>query len=112
MMPARRLYRLQLPTQNPLFDRGIAHSKQPCRFSRRQHRVLISHDNSFTPSPPFLPPLTHSPAQFVILETVPDTIQSRNQDEVFMRRALQLPSETLGLASPNPHEDCALTPPH
>jgi diaminohydroxyphosphoribosylaminopyrimidine deaminase/5-amino-6-(5-phosphoribosylamino)uracil reductase len=53
--------------------------------------------------------MLHSPAQFVILETVPDTIQSQSQDEVFMKRALQLATETIGLASPNPQVGCVLT---
>jgi diaminohydroxyphosphoribosylaminopyrimidine deaminase / 5-amino-6-(5-phosphoribosylamino)uracil reductase len=32
-----------------------------------------------------------------------------NQDEVFMQRALQLATETIGLASPNPQVGCVLT---
>jgi diaminohydroxyphosphoribosylaminopyrimidine deaminase/5-amino-6-(5-phosphoribosylamino)uracil reductase len=40
---------------------------------------------------------------------VPDTIQPRAQDEVFMRRALHLAAETIGLASPNPQVGCVLT---
>jgi diaminohydroxyphosphoribosylaminopyrimidine deaminase/5-amino-6-(5-phosphoribosylamino)uracil reductase len=40
---------------------------------------------------------------------VPDTIQLRDQDEVFMRRALELASETVGLASPNPQVGCVIT---
>jgi diaminohydroxyphosphoribosylaminopyrimidine deaminase/5-amino-6-(5-phosphoribosylamino)uracil reductase len=39
---------------------------------------------------------------------VPDTTQLRNLDEVFMKRALQLASETIGLASPNPQVGCVL----
>jgi diaminohydroxyphosphoribosylaminopyrimidine deaminase / 5-amino-6-(5-phosphoribosylamino)uracil reductase len=45
---------------------------------------------------------------------MPETIQSRSQDEVFMQRALQLATETIGLASPNPQVGCVLvrTTPH
>jgi diaminohydroxyphosphoribosylaminopyrimidine deaminase/5-amino-6-(5-phosphoribosylamino)uracil reductase len=39
---------------------------------------------------------------------VHDTIQLRDEDEVFMRRALQLAAETIGLASPNPQVGCVL----
>jgi diaminohydroxyphosphoribosylaminopyrimidine deaminase/5-amino-6-(5-phosphoribosylamino)uracil reductase len=40
---------------------------------------------------------------------VPDTIQPRDHDEIFMRRALHLASETIGFASPNPQVGCVLT---
>jgi diaminohydroxyphosphoribosylaminopyrimidine deaminase/5-amino-6-(5-phosphoribosylamino)uracil reductase len=39
---------------------------------------------------------------------MPDTIQLRDQDKVFMRRALELASKTIGLASPNPQVGCVL----
>jgi diaminohydroxyphosphoribosylaminopyrimidine deaminase/5-amino-6-(5-phosphoribosylamino)uracil reductase len=39
---------------------------------------------------------------------MPEPIQSRSQDEVFMQRALQLATETIGLASPNPQVGCVL----
>jgi len=39
---------------------------------------------------------------------MPETLQPHSQDEVFMQRALQLATETIGLASPNPQVGCVL----
>jgi diaminohydroxyphosphoribosylaminopyrimidine deaminase / 5-amino-6-(5-phosphoribosylamino)uracil reductase len=45
-----------------------------------------------------------------ILEAMPDKAPP-TQDEVFMQRALNLATETIGLASPNPQVGCVLTQP-
>jgi diaminohydroxyphosphoribosylaminopyrimidine deaminase/5-amino-6-(5-phosphoribosylamino)uracil reductase len=39
---------------------------------------------------------------------MPENLHPHSQDEVFMRRALQLATETIGLASPNPQVGCVL----
>jgi diaminohydroxyphosphoribosylaminopyrimidine deaminase / 5-amino-6-(5-phosphoribosylamino)uracil reductase len=44
-----------------------------------------------------------------ILETMPKvSLQQQTQDEIYMRRALKLAAETVGLASPNPQVGCVL----
>jgi diaminohydroxyphosphoribosylaminopyrimidine deaminase/5-amino-6-(5-phosphoribosylamino)uracil reductase len=55
----------------------------------------------------FVSTAQHKP-KTAILNEMPDSTQSEI-DETFMQRALQLATETIGLASPNPQVGCVLT---
>jgi diaminohydroxyphosphoribosylaminopyrimidine deaminase/5-amino-6-(5-phosphoribosylamino)uracil reductase len=50
----------------------------------------------------------HKP-KTAILKKMPDSTMQRAHDETFMRQALKLAAETVGLASPNPQVGCVLT---